>query len=633
MNKESKMQFIGIAILFVMMLAWSWFTQPSQAQINAEKRTQDSIAAAKMRVDSLAKTQQAAQAQVQQAAPTATNDTARMMALSSEFGAFAPNAVGQEQILELENDVFKIYFTSKGGRIKEILLKKYDRLWEDSSRQKHATAVRLLEDAKNRFEYIIPANTSKGNISTNDLYFTPSKVGNTITFRAENANGVAFEQKYIIGDGYMIDYKIAYKGLNNVVPNGTKALQLNWENHLDRIELNTFYEKTNTSIYYREQDESPTYCSCTADEKVELKEKSVKWVSHAHQFFNTTLIAQQQGFGSALLDVKVNADTDYDLKKMSSRIAIPAETGDGGFAMQIFAGPNDYKLLSSYKMGLEDVVSYGGTMLGFVNRWLIRPIFDVLYALMGHKAWISILLLTLLVKLCLFPLSYKMLYTQAKTTALKPDIEKMKAKYGDDQQKIQMEQMKLYNEFGVNPLGGCLPTLVQMPIWMALFRFFPSTIEFRQQGFLWAKDLTGFEEFITLPFNVPFYGSQVSLFAILWAVSLIVFTWYSMKDTDMTNQPPMMKQMQYAMPLLFMFSFNNYAAGLSLYMLFSNVLNIGQTIATKNLLIDHDKVRRELEENKKKPKKKGFMDKLNDIQLQAQEMQQKQQEAQKKNKK
>jgi YidC/Oxa1 family membrane protein insertase len=216
------------------------------------------------------------------------------------------------------------------------------------------------------------------------------------------------------------------------------------------------------------------------------------------------------------------------------------------------------------------------------------------------------LLLTLLVKLSLYPLSYKMLYSQAKMTALKPKLDKLKEKMGGDQQKVQVETMKMYQEFGVNPFGGCMPTLLQMPIWMALFRFFPATIDFRQQSFLWANDLTSYEIFAKLPFNIPGFGAHISLFAFLWAISLLAFTWYTSKDVDYSAQPAL-KYVQYITPVIFMFMFNSYAAGLSLYMLFSNVLNIAQTVITKNYVINNTKVLAELEANRANPKPKGAL--------------------------
>ncbi|MCB0685541.1 MAG: membrane protein insertase YidC, partial [Saprospiraceae bacterium] len=224
-----------------------------------------------------------------------------------------------------------------------------------------------------------------------------------------------------------------------------------------------------------------------------------------------------------------------------------------------------------------------------------------------------ILLLTLVVKSLVYPLTYKMLYSQSKMGALKPQIEKVRDKFKDDQQKIQMETMKMYREYGVNPAGGCFPMILQMPIWIALYRFFPASIEFRQASFLWANDLSSYDVFVRLPFSIPFLGDHLSLFTFLWAISMVGYTYYNSKIMDMSsmNAMPAMKYMQYIMPLMFVFFFNDYASGLTCYLLFSNLLNITQTLVTKNYLINHDKIMDELDANRKKPKKKGgFQERL-----------------------
>jgi YidC/Oxa1 family membrane protein insertase len=617
MNQDTKSTAIGFVLIAILMFAWQWYEQPNAAQI-AAKRQADSAMYAQRRIDSLAK------ATVQ--APIALPDSVKKQQLAGDYGAFAAAAAGTEQFSTLENDVFKITFTNKGGRIKEVLLKKHTKI--DAKDEKKP--LKLLEDDKNLFEYHIPANVPKGLISTGDLYFTPAVAGNAITYTANVGNGIVFEQKYVIGNNYNIDYDIRYEGLGSILKAETKAMTLNWTNWLDKLEKNADYERNYTSLYYREADKNPDYCSCTKDDRIELAKKPVKWVSSSNQFFSSSLIAKT-GFQSAIVKTEMANLTSDDLKKTEAQLAIPMESGTGAFGMQMYVGPNEFTAMRSYGIGLEDVISYGNSLFGSINRWLIRPIFNFFNAL-THHAGISILLLTLLVKLLLYPLSYKMLYSQAKTLALKPRIDKMKEKMGGDQQKVQVETMKLYQEFGVNPLGGCMPTLLQMPIWMALFRFFPATIDFRQQSFLWATDLTSYEIFAKLPFNIPGYGSHISLFAFLWAISLLVFTWYTSKDVDYSAQPAM-KYVQYLTPVMFMFMFNSYAAGLSLYMLFSNILNIGQTVVTKNYVIDNSKVLAELEENKKNPKpKSAWRSKIEEAVSQQQQMQEqiKKQEQQKK---
>ncbi len=621
MNQDTKNAMIGMTLIMVILFGWQYLSAPSAQQVAENKRIKDSTEQATRRIDSLKMAQPVAQAPVQAALP----DSVRQQQMQGEFGIYSAFAMGQEQINTLENDVFKITFTNKGGRIKDVLLKKYYKLTEDSSRVEKKELLHLLEDVKNRFEFVIPSNTAKGKISTEDLYFaTPSVSGNTIVFRASLDDQTFIEQKYVIGTGYDIDYDVRMKGLGQVLNPNAKSVQLNLEDYLDKLEKNVSYESSYSHLNYKEGDNSPDFLGATGEQKIELNTKPVKWVAHTNQFFTTSIISLDGGFKSASLVSTAFDATSADLKKTISKLELPTDNGEVNAKMKLYIGPKDYSILKTYKIGLEDIVSYGGSILGTINRYIIRNIFDFLHSIFANVA-VCILLLTLVVKAFLYPLSYKMLRSQAKTTALKPEIEKLKVKFKDDPKKVQVEQMKIYQEFGVNPLGGCLPTLLQMPIWMALFQFFPASIDFRQQGFLWATDLTGFEEFIKLPFHIPLYGAHISLFALLWGASLVVFTWYSMKDTDMTGQPAMMKQLQYFTPVIFTVMFNSYAAGLSLYMLFSNILNIGQTVVTKNYVIDHEKILEELHIYKKNPKKpSAFRQKLNDAMQQQQAMKEEQ---------
>ncbi|MBK8426321.1 MAG: membrane protein insertase YidC [Lewinellaceae bacterium] len=256
----------------------------------------------------------------------------------------------------------------------------------------------------------------------------------------------------------------------------------------------------------------------------------------------------------------------------------------------------------------------------------MHPIFEFLSRYIGMSG-IVILILTLLVKLCVYPLTYRMVLSQSKMSALKPQLETLKKKHGDDQQAMSVETMKLYSTYGVNPLGGSLPVLLQMPIWFALYRFFPASIEFRQQSFLWATDLSSYDSIMQLPFHLPFgAGSHISLFTLIWVVTTLWYTWYSMKQMDnsamQNDQMKVMKYMQYAMPVMFMFFFNSFASGLTLYLCFSNILNIGQTVVTKQFLIDNEKIKAQLEVQKNKPKKtSGFRSRLENAMKEQQRLQ------------
>jgi YidC/Oxa1 family membrane protein insertase len=349
--------------------------------------------------------------------------------------------------------------------------------------------------------------------------------------------------------------------------------------------------------------------------------KRVHWVSHSNQFFNSSLISET-GFTKGIYETIMMSDNSDDLKKLVTDLNIAIDDiKEKDFNLKWYIGPNEFSRLKEFGVNLQDIIPYGWSIFGSLNRYAIRPLFVFLDNFVDSKG-ILILLMTFVVKLLVFPLGYKMLQSQAKMMALKPEIDKLRAKHKDDMQKQQVETMKMYNEFGVNPLGGCFPLLLQMPIWIALYRFFPASIEFRQESFLWAADLTSYDEFLHLPFSLPLFGDTLSLFAFLWMVSTLVFSYYSSQTMDFSANPAM-KYMQYMMPVIFWFMFNLTAAGLTCYMFFSNLLNIAQTILGKRLLFDNDKIRASLELNKSRPRKQGgFRDRLEQMMKEQQRIQQ-----------
>lgn len=629
---------IGFVLIFLIFLAWQQFLSPSQEQIEAEQRLQDSLAQVEL-ADSLAKAEQAAQTTVNNDTPTEApvveNDSLRNSRLSGEFGPFSTSAQGSEEEVFLENDVMKITFSTKGGRIKQVELKHHKKVLEDEEGNQTKIPLLLLEDEKNKFDYFLPVATlPSGGVRTSDLYFKPQKDGNSIVLRAATASGGYFEQRYSIKEGdYLIDYDIEFKDLQNVIAKNIESIQLQWENHLDKLEINANYERNYSSIYYKPFEDEYEHCSCTSDDTEDVDNKKIKWVSHSNQFFNSSLIAEDH-FDKTFLEIKMLDKEQPDLKLLKTDLFIPyTHKADETFAMHFYVGPNEFDRLQLAADDLEYVIPFGWSIFGTVNRWIIRPIFNFLSSFIGSKG-IVILVLTFFVKLLLYPLTYRMLYSQSKMGALKPEIEGMKAKYKDDQQKQQMETMKLYREFGVNPLGGCFPMLLQMPIWIALYRFFPASIEFRQASFLWATDLSSYDVLFRLPFELPLgFGAHVSLFTLLWAVTTLIYTFYNTKHMDFSANPAM-KYMQYFMPIIFLGFFNSFASGLTCYLFFSNLFNISQTLVTKNYIIDQQKIKDEMEAYRKKPKKKktGFQKRLEDA-LQEQRKIQEQRESDRKKKK
>ncbi len=597
MNMEDKQStlntVIGMGLIFLLVYLWMQYSAPPKPSEPAPAATDAPAAEATPSQDQVLTTAQT------------TPDTS---ALLGRYGVFAPAAVGQSQHFVLENDLVRITFTNKGGCIEEVFLKKYAKSRPDSSGRLVKTPVRLLANPNNRFEYLVPAAGTPNRISTAELYFEPTKEGRTLIFRAPTNQGGYLEQRYTLSeDNYELDYRVRVHQPSQTLAPGQEALYLKWVNHLDKLEPNEDYERTMSTVYFKPEDNSPDYCNCRSDDIETLGDRPVRWVSHANQFFNTSLIARNFTFTEFTGETVMRTNADPALKTLRTSARIPLQEGEAH--MTVFAGPNEFELLRAYGMSLEDIIPFGSSLFGAINRWVIHPLFDLLARFIGN-AGIIILVLTLIVKLLLYPLTYRIVYNQAKMSALKPKIEELRKKYGDDQQTLSVETMKLYSEFKVNPLGGCLPVLLQMPIWFALYRFFPAAIEFRQAGFLWAEDLSSYDVALRLPFHVWGLGSHLSAFTLIWVATTLWYTWYSMRQMDsaaMGNQEQMrvMKYMQYGMPVMFMFFFNSFASGLTLYLCFSNLLNIGQTFFTKAFLIDHDKIKQQLEANKNRPRKSG----------------------------
>ncbi len=624
---------IGFILLAILMLAYFWFDGKKRAAHAEEQRIKDSIElvqieanqvledSTKVTSDTTSQTDKSMRINV---------DSLDMVRLAVRYGAFAMSAEGDVQDYVIENEFAKFTFTNQGGRLKQVELKEFKKSVYNEEKENIVSPLLLLEDERNKFGYNLPVREASAVVSTEDLVFKATQDGNrSISFKAfAGSPDKYFEQVYTIKEDYTLDYTINMNGLGDVFEDGTDEITLDWLNYLDRIEKSTDYESSLSTAYYKASEKSPSYCSCRGDDKVN-KEKPMDWVAHANQFFNTSLIAKNQPFNSMVSEIELIDVADGDLKKVSTQLKVPfANT----FSMNIYSGPNEFRRLSSFDNDLEYIIPYGSSLLGTINRYVIRPLFNFFSGFIGNKG-IVILIVTFLVKMILFPLTYKMLYSQSKMAALKGQIDAIKKRIGDDQQAVQMETMKLYRETGVNPLGGCLPMVIQMPIWIALYRFFPASIEFRQASFLWANDLASYDVFTWLPFPIPFYGEHLSLFTLLWAITTVIYTFYNTRHMDMSANPAM-KYVQYFMPLMFLFFFNTMAAGLTCYMFFSNLINITQTVVTKGLIINKDKVAKELEDYKKKPKKEGgFRDRLAKAFEEAQKAQEERQRAEKSGKK
>jgi YidC/Oxa1 family membrane protein insertase len=582
---------LGFVIIFGILMVWSVLSKPSDVELAKAKARRDSIALANAVVIDTIKREELA---ITPIVSSADDDTSKIEI--------------KEEILSLENDFVKIDFSNRGAKIVSATLKNHFR----SNKKNDGEEIVILNSEKNAFE--LQASAKGVNINTGNLLFVPVQSGNKITFTASINGTTNIEYLYELKD----DYSLAFVVNHNLFLDANPRIR--WYDVVPQLERSEINEQRLSTVYYKESSEkSIDYCSCTSDDNDNLEAKPLDWISHSNQFFNASLIAKNfkfQGgdFTTQMVDIKTS---QTDLKILTSLINLPKDLSK--YEMEFYIGPNEFSRLQAYDNGLEQIIPFGISIFGTINRYVVRPAFDFLSGFINSKG-IVIIILIFIIKMLLYPLLYKMLYGQAKMAALKPEIDKMKEKNKDDVQKQQMESMKLYQEYGVSPLSGCLPMLLQMPIWIALYRFFPASITFRKEPFLWADDLSTYDNIANLPFEIPFFGAHISLFTVLWAISTVIYTYYSTKNVDMSANPAM-KYVQYVMPIMFLGFFNSYASGLTAYMFFSNLINILQIIVTKNFIFDNDKIRKELEIAKSKPKKKSaFQSRLEDAMKQQQEV-------------
>lgn len=590
-------QLIGFVLIFLILIAINFINQPSKKEIAHQKKIQDSLKLVEQKKEKI----KDISSKLAGNSPALTDSINASLA-KSEFGNLYRFSSGQEQEFKLENDDVVITFTNKGGRIKGVRLKKYDSWLEGAKHEKIVKPIDLLAHKEDVFSFSIPVSQdSVQNIETKDLYFHPVIEGRKITFTVEDGNGLSFIQTYTLPEkGYQLDYTVLNTGIKESKNN---KLQLSWQVHLTSLEKGVNYEKTYSTLFYHNSKKAE-HLSYTKNDTETPESSSFYWISNVNQFFNSTLIDKSGLLGHGKFEIEsVGKDEVKDFIKIcSSNVTLPANKK---LDMSFYVGPNEFNNLKAYHKDLEMIIPYGWNIFGALNRWIIRPMFLFLFNIVGSMG-IAIIVLIFIIKGIVSPLNYKMILSSSKMQSLKPEIDKIKEKTKDNLQDQQLKTMELYRKYGVSPFGGCMPMLLQMPLWISLFRFFPAAIEFRHVPFLWANDLSAYESIAYLPFNIPMYGSHVSLFALLWGISSVIYSYYNMQTMDMSNQQNQaMKYMQYFMPIFFIVFFNQYASGLNIYMFFSNLFTILMTIITKRFFIDQDKIRAQLELKKDNPKKKS----------------------------
>ena len=512
--------------------------------------------------------------------------------------------VKDEVFYPLENNLIKIFVSTKGGQITKANLKKFDNYLKKPlnlvDKNQTTNLVFKLKDGRE-------ISTSKLNFEINK---NKSKKGK-LTMRALLSKDSWIEFRYSLSsDSYLLDYSITSSNLQNFV-DGSELNRLEWSLKSFRNSKSVEYENRYTELTYGYENDKVNELSITGTDEEKVDE--IQWISYKQHFFNSILIPDKKINNVFLKSENLVQSEDKKEKytKFYSSIIPLKNNGVFDFKFKWYFGPSQYSTLSNYNIGIEKSVNYGWGIFGWINKYIFIPLFNFISSFMPFG--ISIIIMTIIVRLAMSPVTYRSYVSQVKMKILRPEIEEINKKFSKDAVKRQQETMSLYSRAGANPMSGCLPALVQLPVFYALFSFFPVAFALRQKSFLWADDLSSYDSILDLPFNIPFYGDHISLFPILASVAIFIYTMMTMGQQQPPPQPgmPNMKFIMYLMPLMMLFFFNNYSSGLSLYYFVSNLLTILLMVVIKNFVVNESKILIQIEENKKKPRKvSGFSARL-----------------------
>lgn len=540
---------------------------------------------------------------------------------AARYRDFAQHLSGDEQIITLQNDVMELRISSKGGRIANAMLKDYYSYLNGDTANINVFAP---ETSSYSFSF---TTTTQQRFETAQFYFTPEAVtDSTVVMNLHFPNGGNWGIKYTLPQGsYVAKMEIIQNKMDAYIPASVATIDLNISQNLTRTEEGRTFEERQSGIYYKYLFDSPDELDSNSDDKETITQK-LKWIAFKSQFFSAVFIPEKS-FTSANLSSRVGRkDTDV-LKLFRASTTLEYTSADEDpLAINIYFGPNLYTLLSDISdeyvgddgedLELTRLVPLGWPIVRWISTLIIIPVFHFLGGFISNYG-IIILLLTIFIKIIIFPFTYKSLMSQAKMRLLQPQIKEINDKYPGQENAMKRSQktMELYSRAGASPFSGCLPMLLQMPVLIAMFWFFPSCIELRGQSFLWASNLAAPDVIFTLPFSIPWYGDKVSLFCLLMTVTNVIYTRLNMQTQASADTMGMMKWMMYLMPVLFLFFFNDYASGLSYYYFLSLLITIALTYIFRHF-VDEEKVRKEMEENSKKPKKKGWLERMAEAQRQ-----------------
>ncbi|MFZ5428992.1 MAG: membrane protein insertase YidC [Bacteroidota bacterium] len=620
---------IGIVLIFLVLVVFSVINQPSKEQIEQTRLRQDSLRQVEAERARQIQAEQQQETAVVNTVPDSVQEETRRKQLESQLGIFSAAAVGDESHVVLENNLIRLTLSNKGGRISSVELKEF---------KTHDDQPLILFDGDNS-QFGMNFFSQNRNIQTDQLFFStnaPELVrvsgqevrkgdhgdeklnaenpgdSKSVSYRLEISPGSFMEYTYTLKhNSWLVGFDVKMEGMNAVVASNQPDINFTWSFDVPRQERKSqFGEDRYTQIYYKFFEDDVDKLSSSKSEEKNLTR--TKWIGMKQLFFTSTIIAEESFPSAQVRSTRMDADDKY-LANFYAGISLPWNgKPQEKYGMTFYFGPNHFQTLRQYKLDMESQVYLGYSIVRPVNRYLIIPVFNFLRDYVANFG-IIILLLTIFIKVILFPFTYKSYVSQAKMRVLKPELDEINAKFTQDKaMEKQQAIMALYKKAGVNPMGGCLPMLLQMPILIAMFFFFPTSIELRQQSFLWATDLSTYDSILDLPFTIPFYGDHVSLFTLLMTITTIISTRLNSQATAGATMPGM-KTMMYMMPVMFMFILNSYSSGLSYYYFLANVITIGQTYIVRGM-VDEGKIRAQLMANKKKPVQKSrFQQRLEDL--------------------
>ncbi len=620
MNKDT---LIGFLLIGLVLIGFSWYNQPSQEEMEAYQRQQDSIAAAQKDIEvkkSMAETERKAKAE-----EAAKGDTTAM---------FYQALNGQKSNVLLKNGKVELTFSTKGGTLTKAVIKGFKNA--DNSKDE----VTLFDEETQQMNFMLAGKQE--NIITQDLYFTPSNISDsTVTMTAKAANGGNIVLDYSLGKDYMLHFTLKTEGLNGFFAPNYKEMDIEWNDMAAQQERGFTFENRYSTLTYKEKDGGTDYLNETSEKRDEKIEEALDWVAFKNQFFSAVLIARDDFKGGSLMtSIPQEKGTGF-LKQFAAKMKTQFDpTGKRPSEFEMYIGPNDFRLIKDVEeqstfrkdLDLEQLVYLGWPLFRIINRWFTIYVFDWLTS-WGFSMGVVLILITLLLKAITFPMVKKSYMSSAKMRVLKPKLDEATKQYDkpEDQMQKQQAMMQLYAQYGVSPLSGCLPMLIQAPIWIAMFNFVPNAIQLRRESFLWIDDLSTYDPIIEWSTNIWGIGDHLSLTCILFCVSNILYSYMTMRQQRdqmvgaQAEQMKMMQWMMYLMPLMFFFMFNDYSSGLNFYY-FISLFFSAAIMWTLRKTTNDEKLLAILEarykENKANPKKQsGLAARLEAMQKQAEEMQ------------